>query len=164
MLYEDARHLIQSGDAIAVRTVHNLLGAMTKFFTRKPYTHIGLASWRGGRLYLAELNGGRNHLVPISQLTEFDVYHCPVARTNEDIEAAIDDALAVPIPYGFFALLVIGLLEWLNIDKHIKWNRVLVCSGWCVAVYEALGWADHSRIISPGKLVEDLVLRVAVTV
>jgi hypothetical protein len=162
MNYKDARKYIDNGDLIAVRTAHNWLGRATQFFTRSPYTHVGLAIWIDGGLYIAELNGGRNHLTPLSQLEhlDFDVFHAPIGLEN--IRSTIFKWLRHPIEYAYASFIVIGLLDWLKIKTFVHWRKMLVCSGWCVAVYEDAGWPEHTRILSPGGLAGLLTLRLSV--
>lgn len=160
MNYTEIRNQIQTGDLIAVRKAKTLFNRMTQFFTRGPYTHTGVAIWIGARLFMAEINDGRNHLVPISQLDQFDVYKAPAGLTN--IDEAIFYWLARPIDYGYLALGVIGLIEWLRLKVFVHWRRILVCSGFCVAIYETAGWPAHSRMVSPNELASELELRFAV--
>lgn len=141
---------IETGDLIAVRTAHGIMGRLTQIITRSPYTHVGLAIWLGDELYMAELNGGRNHLIPASQLSDYDVYACPAGL--RDIDGAIRLWLRMPVDYGFLAFVAIGLLDWFRVKMFVHWRQVLVCSGYCVAIYEAAGWPEHSRIISPREL------------
>ena len=149
--------VINTGDTIEVRTAHGILGRLTQFFTRSAYTHVGVAIWLDRQLYMAELNGGRNHLVPMSQLTEFDVYACPAGLTN--IEGAILASLAQPIDYGYPAFALIGLLNWFRIRLFVHWRRIIVCSGYVVKIYESAGWPERSRIISPEELAKQLELK-----
>jgi hypothetical protein len=158
MRYEEIRSSICDGDLVAVRETHGFLTPFTRFFTRSPITHVGVALWMDGGLWMAELNGGKNHLVPLSQLseTDFDVYASPVADQAR-IRAAVSEALRVKVSYGTAALLVIGLLDWLKIRVFLHARRVLVCSGYCVSIYEAAGWPEHSRVVSPRELASLLV-------
>lgn len=162
MRYDDARPLIATGDLIAVRETHGLLAPLTRFFTRSPVTHVGTALWMDGGLWMAELNGGKNHAIPLSQLseTDFDVYECPVDRVK--VRATTLAALRLKIGYGIIALPIIGLLNWLRIKVFIHARRVLVCSGYCISIYEAAGWPERSRIVSPEELVEQLKLKLEV--
>jgi hypothetical protein len=152
MDYAAARGQVKTGDLIAVRDVHNILGTMTRFFTRSPYTHTGVAIWLGERLFMADLNSGRNALHAMSQLKNFDVFEAPPGVAPERIEGAIFDWLASPISYGFLAFLVIGLKCFLGIKSFIHWRQIIVCSGGSVEIYEMAGWPEHSRMISPGEL------------
>lgn len=163
MLYDIARDQIQTGDVIAVKERHGLLSMFTRFFTRSDYTHVGIAIWLHGGLWMAELNGGRNHIIPISQLSDvpYDVYHCPI-EDRDRVEKAITDSLRVRIDYGFPALIPIGLLNFLDLKVFLHARQILVCSGYCVAVLEAAGWPEHSRLISPKELVQDLALKLQV--
>lgn len=160
MLYEEARTQIATGDLIAVRDAHSWLGRLTQLITRSTYTHTGVAIWVGDRLYMAELNGGRNHLVPPSQLKNFDVMACPAGLVN--IEEAILVSLTHPIDYGFAAFVMIGLLNLLHLKLFVHWRRIIVCSGYCVAVYESAGWPERSRTISPQELVDQLDLKLLI--
>lgn len=161
MNYADARPLIATGDLISVRTAHGFMGRLTQIVTRSPYTHSGIARWMGDELYMAELNGGRNHLIPMSQLTNFDVYAPPDGLT--DIDGAIREWLRVAIPYGFLAFAVIGVLDLLRLTTFVHWRRILVCSGYCVAIYETAGWPEHTRILSPRALAALLRFKFNVT-
>lgn len=151
--------VIETGDTIAVKSKHGFLAALTRFFTRSEYTHVGLAIWIDNTLWLSEINGGGNHLVPMSQFSEipYDVYECPVNRDR--VREAILSSLSKRINYGFAALAVIGLLDWLKINTFLHARRILVCSGYVVSVYEATGWGEHTRIISPNGLTKLLKLR-----
>lgn len=161
MMYNDYAPQINTGDLISIPTAHSWLGKATQFFTRKKYTHSGLAMWLGGELFMAELNGGRNHLVPILQLKDFDVHECPPGL--QDIDGAIRQWLSYPVPYGFIAFVAIGLLNWLQIKLFVKWRNILVCSGYCVAIYQTAGWTKRvSRVISPGHLADELVPKLTV--
>lgn len=160
--YAQARSLIQDGDTIAVRETHGFLTPFTRFFTGSPVTHIGGALWLDGGLWMDEMNSGKNHLIPMSQLseTDFDVYECPVDRVRA--RAAALDALRLKLAYSFVVLPVIGLLNWLHIKAFVHWRRLLVCSGYRVAVYEAAGWPERSRVISPRELAAMLKLKLEV--
>lgn len=159
LTYQEARSQIATGDLIAVRSPHGIIGWLTQFFTRSPYTHTGIAIWIEGGLYMGELNGGRNHIIPLSQLDgcDFDVYHPPSGLNN--IAAALFFWLRLPIDYAYVAFVAIGLLNWLRAKIFVHWRQMLVCSGWCVAVYEEAGWGEHSRIVSPGELADMLKLK-----
>lgn len=163
MRYEEARAFIQTGDVIAVREKHGFLSPFTRFFTHSEYTHNGLAVWVNGGLWMAELNGGRNHMIPLSQLAEipFDVYHCPV-EDRDAVETAISESLRERIDYGFAALAVIGILNFFRIKVFLHARQILVCTGYCVKVLEAAGWQEHSRLISPQELTEELRYKLSV--
>jgi hypothetical protein len=162
MRYDEARPLIQTGDLIASRDVHGLIGRATQAFTRDPHTHTGVAVWLGERLFMADLNSGRNHLTAVSQLASFDVCDPPPGLARADIERAVYDWLAAPIEYGFLAFPVIGLKCALGLKVFIHWRKIIVCSGGSVQIFEKAGWPEHSRMISPGELVQDLGVKLQV--
>ena len=152
--------MINTGDLIVVRKNKSILGRATQFFTRSPYTHAGIAIWIEGVLYVAELNGGRNHLIPIEQLNNYDVYECPEGLT--DVRSAIHKWLQKPVDYGYAALFLIGFLDWFKIKVFVHWRSIMVCSGFCVAIYETAGWPEHTRVISPAGLASELKLKLEV--
>lgn len=175
LTYADARPLIRTGDLIGVRDVHGLLGRATVAFTRKPYTHSGVAVWLGDHLFMADLNSGRNHLTALSCVTDFDVCSPPDGLERAAIEAAVVEWLAKPIDYGFAAFIAIGIQEALDLKLFMHWRSIVVCSGGSVTIYELAAsimrangqtppaaWVEHTRMISPGKLVAELPFKLAV--
>lgn len=160
MDYGQARLLIEDGDCIAVRETHGILTPFTRFFTRSPVTHAGIAIWMDGGLWMAELNGGKNHAIPVSQLseTDFDVYLPPVDDRSA-IRVSTMNALRLKIGYAFGAAFVIGLFDWLRLTVFLHARKLLVCSGYCVKIYEDAGWPERSRIISPRALVAQLQIK-----
>jgi hypothetical protein len=167
--YAAARNLIQDGDLIGVRDVHGLLGRATVHFTHRPHTHTGVAIWLDERLFMADLNSGRNALHALSQLGAFDVCDPPAGIWRPFIRQAIFSWLASPINYGFLAFLMIGLRCYLRIKAFIHWRHIRVCSGASVEIFETAAalmreaglaaptaWKDHNRMISPGELVDEL--------
>lgn len=162
--YEAARPHIQTGDTVAIKGRSGLLAHFTRFFTRSDYTHTGIAFWMADGLWMFEINGGRNHIIPLSQLVEeeFDVFCRPDGLSPEAVLQAVMDNLRSRVDYGFLAIPVIGLLDFLKIKLFVHWRRILVCSGMVVKVYEDAGWPHHSRVISPRALAALLTLRLEV--
>ncbi len=162
MNYADARSQIQNGDCISVIGREGISAPLTRFFTGK-YTHSGIAIWMEGGLWMFELNSGHNHLVPLSQLeqTDFDVFYPPVPSRSQVREEVLKE-LRNKVAYSLPAFIVIGLLEWLKLRVFVHARRELVCSGVVVKVYEACGWPERSRIISPTRLAEQLTLKLSV--
>jgi hypothetical protein len=152
---------IETGDIIAIRGEEGFLTPFTKFFTRSPYTHVGLAVWIAGELWMAEINGGKNHAIPVAQLDAecFDVFARPDGISAERAEIAILEALRTKTNYAFIGLFVIGFLNYLRINIFVHWRKVLVCSGWVVSVLESMGWPEHTRILSPAELCAQLRFR-----
>ena len=132
MRYQEILDQLQTGDVIMVMGREGALTPFTKFFTRSPYTHVGQVFQMGGEWWLHEINGGKNHAVPLAQLREddFDVYHKPEQVDDAMLRAAIATMLQTRINYGFVALFVIGLFDYLRVQVFIHWRRILVCSGY----------------------------------
>lgn len=162
MNYDEARQYIEDGDTIAIITPHNWIGKITQFFTRREYTHTGIAVWIDGGLYLAELNGGGNHLTPLSHWrdADFDVCQMPIGLVN--IRESIFDILRDPIEYAYEGFLAAGARVFFKIKQGIHWRTRLICVGFCVAVYERSGWGKRDRVIAPFELVDQLKIKIKV--
>lgn len=163
MDYATARSIIEDGDLIGVHGEHGLLVWPTRFFTRSKVTHVGIAVWLDGGLYLAELNGGGNHYVPLSQLSEvgFEVRYPPV-NDRSRVKQAVQDLMRSKKTYGYLGLAVVGLITWLKIKVSIRAKELIVCSGWCRTVYEAAGAPRKTQMVSPGDLCNELPLKLTV--
>ncbi len=163
MKYEEARELIQTGDGIFVRSRRGFLPQMTIKFTGSPYTHTGVAVWLGKGLWLAEINSGMNHLVPMSQLDgmDFDVYHCPVAD-REKVKKNILQGLRKKIKYNFWALIVIGFYDWVGLSSLPNSTKALVCSEYSNKTWVESDWPEPLTKISPRGLAEKLSLKLQV--
>lgn len=166
MNYEDARALIATGDVIMVRGTTGLLTPLTRYFTRSPYTHTGQAFWLDGMLWMNEINSGKNHAIPLSQLADenFDVFERPAEVSEARALAAIKQMLRTKIPYSLLALFVAGALNFLRIKAFIHWRRLLVCSGYTAKSLCLAGWPECTYILSPADLAAMLKLKLAVRV
>ena len=164
MNYEEARSLIDTGDMIAVKRKTGVFATIERLVQRSPYTHAGVAIWIEGGLWMAELNSGGNHLVPLSQLADldFDVYAAPVNDLGA-VRDAILTELREALPYGYLALVVVGLLNLLRIKAFLHMRHVVVCSGYVVRIWEAAGWPETSRQVSPAELASVLKMKFSVT-
>lgn len=165
MNYDQARWQIETGDLVAVCGTRGLLTPFTRFFTRSNYTHVGIAFWMDGGLWMSEINGGANHAIPLSQLADmdFDVFHRPEAVTQPVILGAIRTALRRRIHYGYLSLPVIGFINYFRIKVFIHARQILSCAGYSVMTYEAAGWPECTRILSPQDLASMLQFKLAVT-
>lgn len=163
--YDEARSYIQDGDLIATRTPHSLFNRLTQLLTYKPYTHNGIAVWLDDGLWMGEINGGKNHMIPLSQLADedFDVFYPPAGLDRAVIKKQVLEDMRVKVPYGFFATIVTGLVEFFRLGIYIKWRNILHCAGYSIRTYERAGWVPrHSFIVSPGKLTKKLKFKLAV--
>ena len=145
MTYDEARPKICAGDVIGVRGRKGPLAWLTRLITWSPYTHVGIALWLGDGLYLAEINGGGNHLIPMSQLanTGFDVVRCPA--NPADIPFAIETQLRDNHGYGFLTLGVIAIRRLFGIEIV---GDGAVCSSYAANILTQAGW-NHSLPTDP---------------
>lgn len=157
--YDEIRAMIQDGDMIAVRDSDSILGKLTQFFTRDDETHTGVAVWIDQRLFMADLNSGRNGLHAVSQLKNFDVYEPPAGLSRERIRTSVFNWLADRREYGILAFLVIGFRSFFKIREKMQWRRAVVCSGGSVQIFVDAGWPEQVTLLSPGELAAKLTLR-----
>ena len=154
MRYAKARKNILDGDLIAVVNGAGTLDRMVRFFTRSKYSHTGIALWLDGGLWIVELNAGNNHAKPLSQLPEFDVFNCPVDRVA--VRKAALESLRMEIPYSWVTVLAAGFMDVFSLRHPLYWDQGLVCSSYCVDLYERAGWPKASEALSPGDLCSKL--------
>ena len=145
MTYDEARHQIRTGDVIGVRGRKGPLAWLTRLVTWSPYTHVGIALWVGGGLYLAEINGGGNHLIPMSQIahTGFDVVRCPAHPA--DVPYAIETQLHDHQGYGFGTLVTIAARRVFGVELA---GDGAVCSSYAATILTLAGWG-HSLPNAP---------------
>jgi hypothetical protein len=155
MDYIQACNGIETGDVIEIKGTKGFLTPLTKYFTSSEYTHVGIAYWMDKRLWLVEINGGKNHIIPFTQLADeaFDVYENPGLDVRR-IEESIEQSLRNKIDYGYLALPVVGLLNYLKIKIFIHARKILECAGFSVMILEGAGWPEHTRILSPQDLAD----------
>lgn len=163
MNYQEARSSIFDGDIVEVLTAHGLFGYATKLFTGR-YTHTAMALWLDGGLWMVELNGGRNHAIPMSQLedVDFDVYDPPPGLVRSELREAALESIRVRQNYGYLAAVATGINEYFGLGLTIGWTQVLDCTGYIIKILEAKGWPRHSFITSPTLLSKELVLKLEV--
>lgn len=163
MNYKEIRPFLQTGDIVGVRHPENILGTATQYFTNSPYTHVGIIvrKRQGNGVWLAELNSGKNHLIPMSQLKDkqFDIFQCPVSNQTH-IASSIDRWLRYPIHYGFKNFILIGLNSYIGVKIPPIFGDELVCSGFVLRILQTAGWdVDMSPLLSPGELLSNFVLK-----
>lgn len=158
MNYSDVRNSIKTGDLIGVKRRSGIFPIATLIVTNSPYTHTGIAIWSGGRLLLAQTNGGGCNLAPLSQEAEydFDVFDCPVDR--DKCEAVIWQELGKRIPYGFLECVQIFGYKVFGIPLPKIEGPDLVCSALSARIYQLAGWqpVDLPSIPWPGAVTDQL--------
>lgn len=161
MNYSEVRPLLQTGDIIGVKNSQSKLGKLTQYFTRSDYTHTGMVLRANHGVWLAELNGGRNHLIPLSQLMDmpFDVFEPPVDN-RAYLKTSILRWLRYPVEYGVLAFIAIGIMNYFRIKFFVKLKNMLVCSGFVIRILQSAGWnAEVSPLQSPGEFLAPLKLK-----
>lgn len=144
MNYAEARDQIRTGDLIAIRKRGGFLPTLTRWVTKSPYTHTGLAVWVGDdtpRLLVAESKASGDFLVPLSQYadTDFDVFTAPL-QTLIAIEEVIWKTLGKHVGYDFADLVMIGLNRLVGMPLPKSDNGLMVCSALSAAMWIEAGW------------------------
>lgn len=163
--YEIARSLIKDGDLVSVFKAHSLFNRLTQRFTGE-YTHVGGALWMDGGLWLAEINSGRNHAIPLSQLKHcgFDVSSPPPGVTPESARFETLLALRETEPYGYLSAIATGVVEFFRLPIIVNWRNGRHCAGFMVRIYDRAGWSSdgrgtHSYVVSPTKLTKRMLFK-----
>ncbi len=140
MIYADARALIRNGDMVAVRSSHGGFPALVRAVTGSPYTHTAVALWLEGGVYLAEMDGAKAVLVPLSQYADsnLDVFGCPV--DGERVKASALAMLRERIDYDYVDLLRIAAWRLLRLPLPAEDKNGLVCSAFTARIFLAAGW------------------------
>lgn len=153
MKYVDVRDRIKDGDLILVKgNWKSLFRAGIKIVTKSPYTHAGLAVWLDGGLWIAEINGGGNHVIPMSQIKDpFDVFECPVDRLF--VRTSILELLRDHHSYAFLELLRIFIYRLTGlITPELSQDGSYVCNEYVARVYSDCGWEIKEQVFWPGSL------------
>jgi len=162
MNYTEARSKILTGDMIAVKRRSGLLPNLTRFLTSSPHTHTGTAMWCGGRLLVTEINGGGNHLTPLSQFTPygFDVFECPVDRLEYEICAW--NSLGENVIYSMRDLVAAAFGAMMHLRLPTS-SHGLICSAYTARDYIGAGWVENlPEIPTPADIAKDLVFKFSV--
>lgn len=160
MRYEDARALIKDGDVVAVKRRSGILAFLTRLVTKSPYTHTGICFWWGGRLLMAQANGGGVNFVPVSQEAEFDfdVYDCPPGLDAAAVVAQAWQILDTRSTYDIADLFRIWLFLWFGLPLPKVDNASYICSSLSARILLACGWVPVGlpSIPWPGAVVAAL--------
>ena len=159
MSYESIRPYIQDGDLIAFKTPSGVFPRLIRLFTGKPYTHLAGALWLDDGLWIAEMDGLKNVLVPLSQYAKipFSVFTCPVSD-REAVRSQLLEGLREHITYDWMDIVRLGLYFLFRVPLP-KENDSLQCASWMARAYARSGWEPALKLPSipwPGIVVEAL--------
>ena len=163
MNYDEVRPLLETGQIVGVMENKSILHKLTHIFTKDKTTHVGIIKVDSSGVYLAELNGGRNHSIPMSQLTHkrFNVYACP-DECKPHVEESINRWLRYEVPYGYLTFILIGLNKFFGLKLKGKKGDI-VCTGFLVNILTTAQWKlEVSTDIDPGSFVKLLQLKYSV--
>lgn len=157
--YEDLRRLVLDGDLVAVRPAHGGWARLVQWATRSPYEHCAIALWLDEGLWVAEMDGAKNVLVPLSQYaqTPFDVFPCPVDRS-----LVRDDVLVTlrgRIRYDWQDIWRLALNKLFGVPLPTVDDANMICSSWAAYIWLRCGWKPAGRlpsIATPAEVVAAL--------
>jgi hypothetical protein len=159
MKYEEARHLIQSGDLVFFGTDKTLLGRFISWWSGSHYTHAAIAvrmspiGCSADRVLIIEEHTGGQRIINLSA-------GLVGRRSTIIIAAPVDWSLygdklldsTGAVEYAYAALIQIGLREKFGLKlKDIKGE---VCSEMVAQVLKFHGIAIPTTQVSPGFLLE----------
>jgi hypothetical protein len=169
MRYENIRDQIRTGDLLGFKRktfLAKLILLLQHGFNApaKKITHCGVAWWIEGRLYSVEMDGAHNVLRPVSQIVadsdQVFVYQNPVDESA--MRNQFDRATSMPIAYGVFDLVRIGLRLIFGVPTGGDGDHDLVCSTF---ISRWLGWSgwiapkDFPNMPAPAELFENFTLK-----
>jgi hypothetical protein len=157
MKYEELRGQVQTGDLVAMRGARSLLAKATRWATRSPYTHTAVALRFRRGVWIAQMDGAGNVLVPLSQYadTDFDVFTCPVDR--EQVRAVVLEQLRLKIRYGWGDIAYLALHRVVGIPLPLQDDEDKVCSSYSATAYLLAGWGQvMPSIAAPADVVAAL--------
>lgn len=157
MTYAEIRPFIQSGAIIAFQSRRGLLAWLTRFVTRSSYTHLAVALWLEDNLLVAEMDGTKAVLSPLSQRLSdsFEVFLPPKGGDPSLIKQTILQAIRTHIAYDFLDLVRIGLWRTLRLPLPNQDRRGLVCSALVARIWQTAGLleAGLSSIPAPDEVI-----------
>lgn len=159
MTYEGILDAIGDGDLIAVRSTHGGFPALVRGITGSPYTHCAVALWIAGGLWVSEMDGAKNVLVPLSQydVTPFDVFSCPCDRVR--VKDVIAKRLRGKVGYDWGDIIRIAAYFWFDIPLPSRDRGGQQCASYAASAYLMAGWTPARQLPSipwPGAVVDSI--------
>ena len=158
--YTYFRSCIKSGDTIAIKS-KSIFGKGIRLLTGDQYSHVGIAFWEGTRLLLAEMDGVKNVIVPLSQYDDvaLAIYRAPI-ELPADIESVIWDTLGVEKHYSWVDILKVFVSYVLSGGATMPKtsNDTEICTEFNMEFYRKLGWVNtfNGYAVTPGLLCKQL--------
>lgn len=147
MSYARVREQVSDGDLIAVRA-RTGWARVVSAVQHAPYTHTALAFWLDGGLWVTEMDGVKNVLVPLSQYerTPFDVFPCPVDRAA--VRSVALEKLRQPIGYSWQDIATVGLHLLFGTPLPEVDSGGKICSAHSATCYLLAGWKPRVALPS----------------
>lgn len=159
--YSEARLVVADGDVVILRApwFHSPLAAATRWLLRTPYTHSSMALWLEGGLWVSEMWGEGNVLVPLSQYsgTAWDLWDCPGDRAAAKTAVLEHMRGRIGYDWGDLARIAANRLVGWPLPRHD--DARLICSAYTGHVLlEHCGWHPEGlpAIAAPSDLARAL--------
>lgn len=158
MKYSDIRESIRTGDVIGVEGISfgaSITRAVQKLGRQgdaSNITHIAIAYWIGGRLFVMEMDGKYNVLRPLSQHAQeckLHIYDCPSDR--ELVEGLFDKYMSATIHYSQLDNIKTGLRLLFNL-KQKDTDSSTNCSIFGYDLLVDAGWYVRLNKPSPSEM------------
>lgn len=149
---------VDDGDLVAVRSRNGGLPALTRFFTRSPYTHTAVVIRLDGEAWLAEMSAGGNNLIPLARRAAqaLDVFGFPGDRHL--VRRCVLESLGRKISYDFMDLIRIAAWNLVQFELPRSDRGGMVCSAYSAALWQLAGVALKTPVIaSPADLVAAVI-------
>ena len=120
--------------------------------------HVGVAKWAGNRLYITEMDGAGNALIPLSQRVEAG-NKIMVVRTPYPVDSQFDTETRNAIGYSLWDLVKIGARLVFGGGSGKDAQGHAVCSSYVSNWLQSVGWIPpkgFAGVPSPAELAKAL--------
>ena len=147
MKYLEFKENVKTGDTVAVyRFPHSdLLGLIVKMVTGDSRVHTAFAFTQEDNVFLAEMDGKKNVIVPLSQYSnaKLEVYSPPVQATHHEFRSAMWELLGERRDYSWSDIFWLGFsivfrtMRWAPKVENVG---SMTCTEFNEHIYRKLGW------------------------
>lgn len=120
--------------------------------------HVGVAKWAGNRLYITEMDGANDALIPLSQRVDAG-NKIRVVRTSYPVDSIFEQQTKDAIGYSLWDLVKIGARLVFGGGSGKDAQGHAVCSSYVSNWLQAVGWIPPSNfpgVPSPAELAKTL--------
>jgi hypothetical protein len=151
---------VKSGDTIAIRG-NSFISKGIRKITHGNISHVGIAMWMDGRLWLVEMDGIKNVIIPLSQYsdTQMSLYDSPMG-VPPNVNDFIWSHLQYERNYSWVNFFKLFLTLLLSHTPHLPRSTLYseICTEFNMTFYRYLGWVSpiEGYSLPPDKFCEAL--------